>query len=322
MRVVLTDCDHGFVDPERAAVEAAGGELLVAACTTEDDVIEAASGADAIITQAAPVTARVIEALADCRVIGRYGTGLDTVDVAAAHAAGRTVVHTPGFCTVEVADHALALILSLGRRIPSTTLGPANAAILENYPARIQQLRGVVPMSEATCGIVGLGRIGREVARRLDALGSRVLGYDPHLDPSAELAGIELTTLDELLAASDFLTLHVPMTTETRRMIGAEQLALMKQSACVVNVSRGDLVDEDALGEALAGARLAGAALDVTAEEPTPVDHPLLRFSNVIVTPHVAFYSDASLQDVKHRIASYVMNALRGEGEYVSAPRA
>jgi phosphoglycerate dehydrogenase-like enzyme len=153
------------------------------------------------------------------------------------------------------------------------------------------------------------------------ALGSRVLGYDPYVAADAELPNVEVTGLDELLAAADFLTLHVPMTPETRRMIGARELGLMKPTACIVNVSRGDLIDEDALVDALAANGLAGVALDVTALEPTPADHPLLNFSNVVVTPHVAFYSDASLQDVKHRIALYVMNALRGEGEFVAAAR-
>lgn len=320
MRVVLTDCDHGFVDPERRAAAEAGIELVVEDCRTEEDVVRAAGDCEGLICQAAPITARVVAELAACRVIGRYGTGLDNIDLEAAWARGITVVHTPGFCTTEVADHALALLLALARRLPSCRLEAGSDAIQESYGERIERMRGVVPLTRATAGVIGLGRIGREVARRLACLGASVVAFDPHVDDAvASAVGARPCPLGRLLAESHFVTLHVPLTSETRGMIGAAELAAMKPGACLVNVSRGGLVEEEALLEALARGRLAGAALDVTANEPLPADHPLLALENVLVTPHVAFYSDDALADVKYRTARYVMNALRGEGEYEAA---
>lgn len=304
--ILITDCDHPSTEIERAMVEAAGFGLEVADCRTAADVIAAGttSAAAGLIVQYAPITGEVLRALPACRVVGRYGVGLDTIDLETAASLDIRVVNVPDYCTDEVADHALGLILALTRGIVPLDRG-VQAGILDfRLAGRVRR-----PSSQQV-GVVGLGRIGSAFARRARALGYTVVGSDP-LGPRA--SDVEVVELDDLLATSDIVSIHAPLDASTRHLIDARTLALMRPTAILVNTSRGGLVDHDALVDALRSGRLAGAALDVLEHEPIPADDPLIGLPNVVLTPHAAFYSEESLVEMKQKVTQRVL-ALLADG--------
>jgi D-3-phosphoglycerate dehydrogenase len=299
--VLITDCDHPDTDVERAIFAAAGLGVRQANCRTQDDVLAAGRGAVALLVQYARVGATVLDGLPECRVVGRYGTGLDPIDVAAARTRGVDVVSVPDYAVPDVSDHAIALTLALCRRV---------VAYSDSVRSGRWEMRsgGVVRrLSALRLGVVGLGRIGRTVARKAAALGFDVVGYDavPPARPCVPLLG-----LDQLLRTSDVVTLHLPLTADSRHLIDASRLALMRPSAVLVNTSRGGIVDQAALAEAIAGGRLAGAALDVLEREPPEAADPLLACEQVIITPHVAFYSEESLAELNRKAAENIVRAL------------
>jgi D-3-phosphoglycerate dehydrogenase / 2-oxoglutarate reductase len=299
--VLITDCDHPDVQTERRVFTASGLDVRLGHCRTEDDVIAAGAGAVALLVQYAPVTAGVLAALPGCLVVGRYGAGLDTIDVAAARTRGVAVVSVPDYAVQEVSDHAIALILSLCRQID----GYARAVRSGRWDLRAQGR--VRRLSTLRLGVVGLGRIGQAVALKAAALGFDVVGCDI-VPPAAST--VPILDLAELLATSEVVTLHVPLSAETFHLIDATRLASMRPSAVLVNTSRGGLVDQAALGRAIAAGQLAGAGLDVLeAEPPDPADQ-LLADERVIITPHVAFYSEESLTELKRRAAEGIVAAL------------
>ncbi len=305
--ILITDCDHPTTEIERALVEAAGFRLEVADCHTAADVIAAASAsaADGLIVQYAPITGEVLRALPACRVVGRYGVGLDTIDLATAASLGIRVVNVPDYCTDEVADHALGLILALTRGIVPLDRG-VQAGIWDfRLAGRVRR-----PSSQQV-GVVGLGRIGSALASRARALGYAVVGSDPQ---GSRESGVSVVELDELLATSDVVSIHAPLDATTRHMMDARTLALMRPTAILINTSRGGLVDHDALVDALRAGRLAGAALDVLEREPIPADDPLIGLANVVLTPHAAFYSEESLIEMKRKVSERVLAVLTGEG--------
>jgi D-3-phosphoglycerate dehydrogenase / 2-oxoglutarate reductase len=302
--VLITDCDHPDIEVERSVFAAAGLDVRLARCRTEDDVLAAGSGAAALLVQYAPVSAKVLDGLPQCRVVGRYGVGLDCVDVSAAAARGVAVVHVPDYAVQEVSDHAIALTLAWCRRI---------AAYSSSVRSGRWQVRSgglVHRLSALRFGVIGLGRIGRETARKAAALGFDVVGHDvvPPDGPP-----VPLVSLEDLLRTSDVVSLHVPLTAATRHLIDAPRLALMRPSAALVNTSRGGLVDQTALTEAILAGRLAGAALDVLEREPPDHADPLLACDQVIITPHVAFYSEESLIELKRKAAENIVQALTAE---------
>lgn len=301
MLVVITDCDHPDTVIERQVFAAAGISVHQAACRTEDDVLAAGTGAAALLVQYAPVSARVLAGLPSIQVVGRYGAGLDPIDLSAAAARGVEVVCVPDYAIHEVADHAIALTLALCRRV----VAYSNAVRAGRWDLRAGG--SMHRLSTLRFGVVGLGRIGQAVARKAAALGFDVVGYDPIEPPDA---GVALLGLEELLAASDIVSLHVPLSGRTRHLIDAARLALMRPSAVLVNTSRGGVVDQAALGAAIASGRLAGAALDVLDSEPPSPADPLVLSDRVIITPHVAFYSEESLAELKRRAAESIVSAL------------
>jgi D-3-phosphoglycerate dehydrogenase / 2-oxoglutarate reductase len=305
--ILITDCDHPSTDIERDMIQAAGFGLEVAACRTAADVIAAgsASAAVGLIVQYAPITGAVLRALPACRVVGRYGVGLDTIDVAAAAELGIRVVNVPDYCTDEVADHALGLILALTRGIVPLDRGVQAGTWDFRLAGRVRR-----PSSQQV-GVVGLGRIGSALARRAQALGYAVVGTDPL---GRRESSVPLVELDELLATSDIVSIHAPLDPTTRHLIDARALALMRPTAILVNTSRGGLVDHDALVDALRAGRLAGAGLDVLEREPIPADDPLIGLPNVVLTPHAAFYSEESLVEMKRKVSARVLAILAGEG--------
>jgi D-3-phosphoglycerate dehydrogenase len=290
--------------------------LVSRASVSEDDLIAAGADADALLVSTREaITRRVLENLPRTKVISRYGVGLDNVDLDAAADQGIVVTHYPGYCTSEVADHALALILALNRRIVEQDRSLREGAWVEHGPATRAILRGPIqPLREQTLGIVGFGRIGKAVAERARPCGVSMLAADPYLDP-AEIAahGVEPVGLPELLERADIVTLHTPLTPETRGFIGAGELARMKPTAVLVNTARGPLIDLTALAAALKRGALAGAALDVVHPEPLPADSPFYRMPNVILTPHSAYYSERSVDVVRRETLNAALTVLRGK---------
>jgi D-3-phosphoglycerate dehydrogenase / 2-oxoglutarate reductase len=264
-------------------------------------------GADAVIVDDEVLAAAHIEALADTvGVIGRSGTGLDAIDLDAARRRGISVLNLPAFATAEAADHTVALILAALRRLPDC------GEVARSSWHEWRRVGRLAALAESTIGIVGAGRIGRAVIDRLRPFGARLLAFDPAL--TAPPAGSELVaTLDELLARADAVSLHVPLVAGTRGMIGRRQLATMKRDAVLVNVSRGALVDEPALVEALRDGRLGAAALDVVADEPPDASAAILSAPRVLLTPHVAWFSEASEARARDHTLHAVVACLRGD---------
>ena len=308
MKIVVTD--HAFPDlaTEEAVATAAGASLVGAQTKDPARLAAAVADADAVITQFAPVNADVIGAMQRARAIVRYGIGVDNVDLAAARSHGIPVCNIPDYCIDEVADHTLAFILALTRQVPSQSrLVHDGEWKLAAPPAAFRTLAGM------TCGVVGFGRIGRGVVRRLVAFGGRVLVSDPVASADAISAiGAHAVPLPRLLTESDLVTLHCPSLPETKGMINASTLATAKPGLLLVNLSRGDLVDPDALVAALDSGRVGGAALDVFAPEPIPAGHPSLGRSNVILAPHIASVSAAAVHRLRTTAAELAVAALAG----------
>jgi D-3-phosphoglycerate dehydrogenase len=305
-RVAIADHAFAPIELEKKLFEEIDAELRFSEdALTEDAVLALAEGCDAILCDAAPISRRVLAALPTVKVVSEYGIGVDNIDLAAATELGVWVANVPGFCAEEVSDHTIAAVLALARRLTafdrvvrSGGWGAASAGPIR----RVNTL---------TVGVVGFGHIGQLVARKARGLGMRVLAHSPHTTAErAETVGAEASEMDALLRESDFVCLHTPATPETRGMLNERALAQMKPTAYVVNVGRGSLVDEAALVEALRGGRIAGAALDVFPQEPPDPTSPLLELDNVLLSPHAAFYSEESLQDLQTSAARNAIAAL------------
>ncbi|MBC7105997.1 MAG: phosphoglycerate dehydrogenase, partial [Firmicutes bacterium] len=274
----------------------------------EEGLVERLGGYDAILVRSSTrVTARAIAAAPRLRVIGRAGVGVDNIDVEAATRVGIVVVNSPGGNAVAVAEHTIGLILCLARRISQAHLH-VRSGRWERNRFLGTEVRG------KTLGLLGLGRIGSEVARRALALGMKVMAYDPAVSPERmESMGVTPAEVARILPAADFLSVHVPLTRETQGLIGEEAIARMKPGAFVINCARGGVVDEQALACALREGRLAGAALDVLSSEPPPPDHPLLKLDNVVITPHLGASTKEAQASVAVETARAVLGVLRGE---------
>jgi D-3-phosphoglycerate dehydrogenase len=305
--VIVADCDHPSIDIEQGVLADTCGTLRWLACRTEDELIAQCGEAEGLLIQYAPMTRRVLERLPRCRIVARYGVGVDTVDLQAAADRKIIVSNVPDYGTHEVSDHALGLMLCLTRK-----LAYANSLVKRGQwdfrltqPVRRHQVQ--------TIGIVGVGRIGGAMARKTHALGMRVLGCDPYLGPDDVPPFVTLVSLPELLAQSDVVSVHCPLTDETRNLIDDAALARMKPTAYLINTARGSIVDETALERRLSARKLAGAALDVLAREPGAPDHPLFRHDNFLCTPHMAWHSDEAAQELKRKAAEEVRRVLDGE---------
>lgn len=308
-RVVVTD--HAFVDVvhERAAAERAGAAFEVHACSTPEETTAAVRGADVAIVNFAPIGAEQLAAMAPGATVIRYGVGVDNVDVEAAARLGVAVANVPDYGVDTVADHAAALLLSLLRRVPHYTRGIREEGWVA--PASVGPVRS---FTETTIGLLGAGRIARALADRLRPFGFRILASDPYVP--TELAaehGIELRPLDAVVAASHALSLHLPATPETHRMVDDALLERAQPGLVIVNTSRGSLVDEHALARALQRGTVAGAGLDVFDPEPLAADSPLRDCPGAVFTPHAAFYSTTSLDNLQRLAAEEAERALAGE---------
>ena len=309
MKVVVTDRNFDDLAVERAILEGAG-HTVVDPCSKDPNVLAAAvADADAVITQFAPVNAAVIDAMARARAIVRYGIGYDNVDVEAARARGIPVCNIPDYCIDEVADHTLALILAVTRQVV-----PHDRRVHGGGWGLASPVDAFRTLASTVCGVVGFGRIGRGVVRRLVAFGGRVVVADPVASAAEiEAAGAEPVALDRLLAESDLVTLHCPSLPQTRGMINAASLGRVKRGMILVNLSRGDLVDPDALVAALDAGHVSAAALDVFTPEPIPAGHPILGRAGVILAPHIASVSPAAVRRLRTTAAELALAALDGK---------
>lgn len=305
MKIVITDSGFANILPETATITGAGIELASAQCKTAEDVIRAAADADGILVQWAPITAAVIQSLSRCKVIVRYGIGVDNVDLAAARQKGIPVCNVPDYCIDEVADHTLALALALARQLVPID-ARTRAGVWKIHPDK-----PMPSFREMTFATAGYGRIARAVLDRARGFGFRLAAYDPYAAPAGD--GVTALSLDELFRQADILSLHAPLSPEAKHLVNAERLAGMKPTAILVNTARGALVDTVALARALAAGTIAAAGLDVFEIEPLAEDHPLRKCSNVLLTSHLAWFSESSVPKLQRLAAQEAVRALRGE---------
>jgi D-3-phosphoglycerate dehydrogenase len=307
LRTEVRDLPSYDMRVERAALEPHGIALESVDMDDPDAFARLAPGADAVLHMRGRLDAGEIALLARCRIIAHYGTGLDRLDVAAATRRGIWVTNGPRYAVDEVSSHAIALLLAAARKIVA-----ADRAVR----AGRWHIKPIVPLHRiagATLGLLGLGNIARATARKGAALGLRVIAHDPYADPAVFAAeAVERVTFEDCLARADFLSIHLPLTDETRAIVDRTALARMKPGAILVNTSRGGVIDEAALIEALRTGRLAAAGLDVFAHEPLATDHPLLALPNVTVSGHIAFYSEEAIQQMQRDAAEQVAAALGG----------
>jgi D-3-phosphoglycerate dehydrogenase len=307
-RVLITDGVFGGFDLERSILEPLGMTVVEASATDEPTLAAEARGAAGILVCYAQLTRPVIEAAGagGCKVVSRYGIGVDNVDIDAATEAGIVVTNVPDYCLDEVADHTLALLLAHAR-------GVFDAATSVREGGWELQHRDLRRLAGRRLAVLGMGGIGRRVSARAQAFGLEVIGFDPFLEvwnvPDVTRAG----SIAEAVRDAHYVSVHVPLTAANRHLIGPEVLAEMRQAPLLINTARGGLVDLEAARAALEDGTLSGVALDVVEPEPLPEDHPLRRHPRAIVTPHIAFHSVEATEELRTRTANEVARVLRGE---------
>jgi D-3-phosphoglycerate dehydrogenase len=306
--IAVTDSPFPSLDPAKAALARVDPELRMAKSPSAEDILAVARDADAILVTYAKLPGELLRQLTRCKAIGRFGLGVDNIDIPAAAALGITVTYVPDYCMQEVSDHAMALLLSLVRKVPLSN------KLVQSGRWEVPPIVPIHRLSGQVLGLVGFGNIPRALAPKAKAFGLRVVTHDPYA--SADVlaqAGVEGVGFDALLGMSDFVSIHAPLMPATRGLFNAEVFAKMKTGAFLVNTARGPLVDEDALIAALDSGHLGGAALDVVTAEPLAKDSKLLGRDNVILTPHTAFYSVEALNELQTKCAADVARVLSGE---------
>ncbi len=308
LQIAVADSVFPNLDPARAVVSRIGGELQLASEPTPEAIMRIAKDADAVLVTYAKITADMIRQMTKCRIISRFGIGVDNVDIAEATKARIVVTKVPDYCIDEVSDHTMALLLAAVRKIPfiNTQVHAGTWKMPNVVP--IHRLRGSV------LGLVGFGRIPQLVAPKARAFGMKVIAYDPYV-PKEVFAGAGVDSVDfpVLLKTSDYVSIHSPLVPETKNLFNAETFKQMKRSAYVVNTARGPIIDEAALAAALDAGEIAGAALDVMVQEPPGASSPLFGRDNVIITPHTSFYSEESLVELQTKAAEEVVAVLSGK---------
>ncbi|GGK22223.1 dehydrogenase [Caldalkalibacillus thermarum] len=309
LKVVVTDYEYYDLRYEERVLQALPDvELVKGQARTEDEVIEIAKDADGIINQYAPISAKVIEQLEKCKVISRYGVGVNTIDIPKATEKGIYVANVPDYCMDEVSDHTLALLMSWARKV----------VLLNQYVKNgVWDYKKGIPIHRfqtQTVGVLGFGRIPRSLVKKLIAIGFNVLVYDPYVPEDViHEAQAEPASLEEIFRKADFVSVHIPLTDETKGLINKDLFKLAKKNLVIVNTARGPVINEQDLIEALQAGQIAGAALDVVEIEPIQPDNPLLTMDNVILTPHVAWYSEESEDEMRSKCARNVLEALQGQ---------
>lgn len=306
-KVVITDYEYPNIDSERRIVARAGYELADYQVRTEAELMDVTRDADVVITQYAHVNRRVIENMTRCKAVVKYGIGVNNIDADAACERGIYVCNVPDYGLDEVSNHAIAMLLALARKLPLADRG------LRAGDWGTAALKPIARLSECTLGLVGFGALGKLVGRKMAAFGVEIAVFDPFLDHAAARdLGVKALPIDELCRRSDFISVHCPLTPETRHLFNRERLKLMKPTAYLVNTSRGPVVDERALAEALRTGVIAGAGLDVYEMEPLPADSELRSLDNAILTSHIAWYSEQAIDILQIKAAEEAVNILRG----------
>lgn len=307
-KVYVTDYEYATLEPEKRELNKIGAIMIPKQCKTEEDVIRECKDASGLIDQYAPITRKVMESLPDLKVVGRYGVGVNTIDVDAATELGIQVLNVPDYCMDEVSNQAISLMLACHRK-----LNILNSQVHHNgwdykIAKPIHRLQG------QTLGLLGFGRIPKMVAQKAKAFGLNIIAYDPYVTPEVGLQyNVTILPLKDVLQKADIISVHVPLTKDTENLLNEQTLSWMKPEAIVINTSRGPLIDEKALYHALNDKKLGYAGLDVTVQEPIQKDNPLLTLDNVIITPHVAWYSEEAELELKTKVAQGVADVLSGK---------
>ena len=306
--VVVTDSPFPSLDPAKKALEEANAEVVQAPSSSEEDIIKAAENADAILVTYAKLNENILRSLKNCKAIGRFGIGVDNIDLKVAGELGISVNYVPDYCLDEVSDQAMAMIISMARKIPQS-----NKLVQSGR----WEMPAVVPMYRLrgkTVGLIGFGNIPRLMTPKAQAFGFDVIAADPYAPKELfEKYGVESVSMDELYERSDFISVHAPLLPETKGLVNKDAFKKMKDTAIIVNTARGPLINEKDLIEALDKNEIGGAGLDVVETEPLPKDSPLIGRDNVILAPHTAFYSVEALEELQTKAASDVARVLNGE---------
>jgi len=304
LKIAITDCDHDNNDMEKKVVTDAGFELEIFQCKTSEEVIEKCKGIPVLINQYVQITEKVFEALPELKLVVRYGVGVNNVDLVAASKHGVQVCNVPDYGMNEVADQAFAMMMALTRKVVLN-----NRLVREgtwDYSLSIPIFRYNVQ----TIGIVGIGRIGKEFAKRANSLGARIIACDPVREPIPDY--VELVSFEELVKQSDIISIHCPADNNID-MFDEKVFDQMKNTAYLINVSRGGIVNEAALNDALENKKIAGAALDVAVQEPIDTNSPLLKHENFLISPHMAWYSEEAALELKRKVAEESVRFAKGE---------
>lgn len=313
MKVVVTDYIEDNLDWEKEELRRAGidFEAWQLKFKPESEVLEKISDADVVVVNMVPLTDSILSRLENCRLIIRHGIGYDNVDVEACTKYGIQFAYQPDYCKEDVAEHAIALIMACARKVvwSRRCLDRSSAAGQWDFTGLFPMYR----LDGKTLGIIGVGRIGSRVARKLGSFGFRIIGNDPYLSDERRLElGLAFVEKEELFRSSDFVTVHTPLTEETRHMINAQSLSWMKKTAYLINTSRGPMVDDTALAEAVRSGAIAGAAIDVYTQEPPPPGHPFFGLENVILTPHIGWASEEAGWEIRRSILDDILAAAEG----------
>ena len=303
-KALLTDYAWPDLDVEQEVLSKSGVELVVSPSGDHDQLLKLAGDVDAILTNWAKTTADIIGASGKCQIVARLGIGLDNIDVEYCTSQKIPVTNIPDYCVIEVAEHALAMLLAMARDIAFFHLETKQGKYNLQAGPTMRRIEG------QTLGILGLGNIGQRLARKAICLGMNVIATVHH--PQTKMAGVENVSFEDLLKRSDYISIHAPLTKQTRHIFGCRQFELMKSSAYLINTARGGLIDHAALWQALQENQIAGAALDVHDPEPADLSQPLYQDPRVIVCPHAAFVSEESLADLRRRAAIQVVTRLQG----------
>jgi len=308
--VMITDCKFNNFGYEKKVFDDINAKLLINKCNDWEELISLIpKNVNALLVQYAPITKKIIESLPQLKVIGCYGIGVNMVDLEAATKQNVYVVNVPDYCIEEVANHTFALLMALQRKIVAF-----NKIIKKQQSWDFNLLRPIYCLKEKTLGFIGFGKIPQNLVEKVIRFGLNILVFDPFLKSDIEKKyPIELVDLQQLLKESDYISIHAELNKNTRHMISYNEFKYMKESSFIINTSRGSIIDEKALIDALKNNKIAGAALDVVETEPIEENNPLLNMNNVIITPHVAFYSEDSLKMLQYRVAQEVADVLIGK---------
>jgi D-3-phosphoglycerate dehydrogenase / 2-oxoglutarate reductase len=306
--IAVTDSVFPSLDLAKAALARLNPTFLMSKSANADDILSVAKDADAILVTYAKLTREILTQLTKCKAIGRFGLGVDNIDLPAAKEKGIAVNYVPDYCIREVSDHAMTLLLTLIRKVPLSNKLVQSGRWEMPAVVPIRRIEGTV------LGLVGLGNIPRLVAPKAQAFGIKVIAFDPYAKPDVfKAAKVESVDFDTLLKTADYISVHAPLLPATRGMMNADAFAKMKKGAYLVNTARGPLIDEPALIAALDSGQIGGAGLDVVTAEPLAKDSKLLGRDNVIISPHTGFYSIEALNELQTKCAADVARVLSGE---------